>query len=987
MANYNTLISAIQAVITQNGNNEITGNILQQTLIAMIGALGGGYQFGGIATPETTPGTPDEKIFYLGSSGTYPNFGPAVIPSGNMGVFWYDTSWHVGTIEFPIGNGTITKSNLSQSLLNELLNGFVYAGIATPTGNPGSPLRDSFYMTTTPGTYTNYGNLTVQDEEIAVFRYVVSTGIWSKDSIALPETTEIVNNLYEGGSGKALSAEAGKNLNKFLFGGVSSLSKNDAEIYLQRILSGSSIVISRIRFIFKIPFIPATITASCALGRGVAISLYDTREKARINASDYIVSPTNFAYVSSYTGTLYTPGYLSITVAKSSGNFTNEEISNYINATTIEIQMNAGDGGAVEELKKNFLASINDGLTIADANIVQVQEGEPSDNGIRLRCVYNIPDYMPLYLYARCESTVNNEIAAGVYRTYDDALLAHNRYVQDISVSWTNVIRFHRITPGYLVISLRKPDNSAISPEEKKELISGTTIYIGTEQQMLSFLERMDNKKGILYRELDLGMLAQKSLTSTDLSDTNADKRVSMVSKIAVPYPGAILQFKMPNENICVGIRSGNTAGNLNNNDFFFHNGSTFTFNTTAKYFRLCFANYGPGLENGDEYELNLETVQEYIRKGEIKIFISTEAEPDIINRNFANEKYVKAIMRNFVTGAANNSSLTKLPVFAHTSDIHGDKWRFESFMRYCDYLNLDAAILTGDMVAAIPADSNQFISDVAQKHKTPFVPCLGNHDAYNLTTAEAQTEMIKGFIDKISGVYSEQYPTYYYKDFASKKIRIIALNLYETDHSGHNCNFTQTQCLWFVEALRTTPAQYGVLVLFHSPETTIERVNGNDAFYQKINNYWQTQPDITGTPILKIIDAFISKTSEVINYTSKGANISITADFTTKNAGVEFIAYLNGHEHIDMVGYLTGTVHKQLNLNVCCGIAVYGTSYNYLANNSDLPRGEIGATQDSFNIYSIDRAAKVVRIAKVGSNQSGYDLQERKYMSISYVD
>ena len=94
MSNYATLISSVQSVIDQNGNNEITGPILQQTLISIINSLGRGYQFIGIATPETNPGTPDQRVFYLASSGTYPNFGPATIPAGYIGVLYYDTSWH-----------------------------------------------------------------------------------------------------------------------------------------------------------------------------------------------------------------------------------------------------------------------------------------------------------------------------------------------------------------------------------------------------------------------------------------------------------------------------------------------------------------------------------------------------------------------------------------------------------------------------------------------------------------------------------------------------------------------------------------------------------------------------------------------------------------------------------------------------------------------------------------------------------------------------
>lgn len=115
MANYATLISAIQSVITENGNNEITGPILQQTLVSIINALGSGYQFIGIATPSTTPGTPDQKVFYIGASGTYPNFGPAVIPDGNLAVFYYDSSWHYGTVAFPLGDGSVTTSKLADN--------------------------------------------------------------------------------------------------------------------------------------------------------------------------------------------------------------------------------------------------------------------------------------------------------------------------------------------------------------------------------------------------------------------------------------------------------------------------------------------------------------------------------------------------------------------------------------------------------------------------------------------------------------------------------------------------------------------------------------------------------------------------------------------------------------------------------------------------------------------------------------------------------
>ena len=93
MASYDTLKGAVQQVIKQNGQNEITGDLLQQTLLAMINSLGAKFQFAGIATPSTDPGTPDQNVAYIAGPGTYPNFNSTTIPSQYMGVFCYNGSW------------------------------------------------------------------------------------------------------------------------------------------------------------------------------------------------------------------------------------------------------------------------------------------------------------------------------------------------------------------------------------------------------------------------------------------------------------------------------------------------------------------------------------------------------------------------------------------------------------------------------------------------------------------------------------------------------------------------------------------------------------------------------------------------------------------------------------------------------------------------------------------------------------------------------
>lgn len=93
MANYATLKAAINAVIKTNGNKEITGEVLNQVLNAMVTSLGANYQFAGVATPSTNPGTPDQNVFYMAiEAGTYTNFNATVLPAGISILLW-NGSW------------------------------------------------------------------------------------------------------------------------------------------------------------------------------------------------------------------------------------------------------------------------------------------------------------------------------------------------------------------------------------------------------------------------------------------------------------------------------------------------------------------------------------------------------------------------------------------------------------------------------------------------------------------------------------------------------------------------------------------------------------------------------------------------------------------------------------------------------------------------------------------------------------------------------
>ena len=140
MANYETLKAAIQQVVKTNGNNEITGALLQQSLLAMINSLGGYYQFAGVATPTTNPGTPDQNVFYITSTpGTYVNFGNLTVSDGDVAILKYNGSWtknetgiaaldYARDIDTKIGVFSNTENVISGSTYNNYIYGKFTSG-------------------------------------------------------------------------------------------------------------------------------------------------------------------------------------------------------------------------------------------------------------------------------------------------------------------------------------------------------------------------------------------------------------------------------------------------------------------------------------------------------------------------------------------------------------------------------------------------------------------------------------------------------------------------------------------------------------------------------------------------------------------------------------------------------------------------------------------------------------------------------------------
>ncbi len=144
MANWTILKAAVAKVIKTNGNQEITGAVLQNALNNIISNVGENASFAGVATPSTNPGTPDGPVFYIASeSGTYSNFGGIVNNGECLILKKNEDSW------VSIETGIITNKKLSNLLglvidTSMFVNGqWINSGESLSNNNNSSYLRNS----------------------------------------------------------------------------------------------------------------------------------------------------------------------------------------------------------------------------------------------------------------------------------------------------------------------------------------------------------------------------------------------------------------------------------------------------------------------------------------------------------------------------------------------------------------------------------------------------------------------------------------------------------------------------------------------------------------------------------------------------------------------------------------------------------------------------------------------------------------------------
>lgn len=370
------------------------------------------------------------------------------------------------------------------------------------------------------------------------------------------------------------------------------------------------------------------------------------------------------------------------------------------------------------------------------------------------------------------------------------------------------------------------------------------------------------------------------------------------------------------------------------------------------------------------------------------------EVVDNVISRNKDKESAI--LSSGYRTPNETSAGEIKPLTIAHISDIHGDssKQQFKNLINVINtYSNIDFGIITGDLVEAYFTSPFNYYSDNIHISNKPILLSLGNHDVGNSsiinlcgTHEQCYNRYISPYINSWNVVDTGK--NYYYKDCTDEKIRFI--NLYEFDeplivnpddptsylyYRGFTF-YSDAQISWFIEVLNNTPDDYGVIIAMHQPEG---KIIGESNFMAKSSvTTWNIFTFVSNGEmvIADIINAFKNKSSLNKTYnTTINIPITVSADFSSKT-NTEFICYLNGHKHKDLVGVYE-KYQDQIVLNIDCDNTFYSTV-------SDINKVNGTKTEDIINIYGINRNKKTISIVRVGGDVSN-DMTNRKTLLLKY--
>lgn len=329
-------------------------------------------------------------------------------------------------------------------------------------------------------------------------------------------------------------------------------------------------------------------------------------------------------------------------------------------------------------------------------------------------------------------------------------------------------------------------------------------------------------------------------------------------------------------------------------------------------------------------------------------------------------QKFVLAKKPNY-----NDPNETAPLVIAHISDVHGSFGRMGRFMSFVKHWKdkgyIDEILDTGDVVAntysqgvasrevidgienVITLIGNHDTRASAEEMESPDYPAGQNQWQYHSNISLDPNKRRDTYLRYIVGPdanapYVDSWGVtqpasaeangycYFYKDYATRKLRLIALDV---------MGYDATQHAWLQAVLSdaiTNNLQVAILAHFCGELMTAIPCNYTSLFLSGDN---------IGTITL---------------FNEDVPNIAVAVD-AFQAAGGEFVCYITGHYHRDMVNVVKN-YPKQLVLSVASG---------GITPTRDTTKVRGCRSNDDFQIVSINTYDKTVRLIKVGADRDYY--------------
>jgi hypothetical protein len=484
-----------------------------------------------------------------------------------------------------------------------------------------------------------------------------------------------------------------------------------------------------------------------------------------------------------------------------------------------------------------------------------------------------------------------------------------------------------------------------------------------------------------------------------DLSERN-DYILTQESLIAVPYDNVKINVLL-NEDYILKIQSAKHHSKFNSESEWLSNGDSYEIPSGDIYLRVYMTHKNNSKGNLDFVpEEDLETIS--------PILFYDDLGYNVVYGNDEAIRYID-VARGYFDRDGKTKENYKNPVLVHGTDVHGDNTRLENIMEFSKYINADFNCISGDLTSYDKNTGFSAVMESITKYNSNSVVTIGNHDVKLVERNASGDELIYNSVYKeiysnnsncVYEIVNGQPSTYYYIDDLEHQTRVISINSFERLGAGEGdwkVHYNQNQINFIINALTSLKQDWCIVFVYHSSEVKLSNATEyNEDFYvDKFSYDGINKADYTGTILLDIVDAYISRDKIQKNYSQPNTygvdgkvtdHITVNADFSSAKG--YFVAHITGHIHQDAICYVPGTKNKQVMLNQTSTTANLGNAggYPYLSDLADVPRNTRTETQDAFNVYVIDKEKKQIHIIRVGSNLS-FDFTERFYSTISFAE